>query len=297
MLTADVRGIEAFERIYEIKANPATEDLEFRRQRILNRMQMKVPFTFRFLLQRLDDLIGPGKYKAWLGNGKWHYRLGSWQLGRETFRDPEYTLYIETATSDVHWHHEVQVFVGKIKPANMVYVLSPLVAQGMEMAETIRVAPRIWNYRMGGWRLGRNPFLTDMADVPSDWNYSLGSWALGRKPFGSSPTMEVVKLPETSSTTPLFLNLHAQYSAAEITAVRFNESYILSDLEKRAEGGITTLCYIVTPVSGLQEITRIELLNDAGDVLDSAAVFVPVPAADQLTFQHTITHKEGTSNG
>src|SRR5574344_1954499 len=54
VLTADESGIIMFESMLSIIANPAIEDLEFRRQRILNRMSMSPPFTFRFLKQKLN---------------------------------------------------------------------------------------------------------------------------------------------------------------------------------------------------------------------------------------------------
>ena len=297
VLTADVRGIELFERIYEIKADPATEGLEFRRDRILNRMQMRIPFTFRFLLRRLDELIGKDKYRAWLGKGQWNYKLGSWALGREPFRAPEYTLFIETVTENINWYHEVQIFVNRIKPANIVYILSPLVAGGMEISETISATPRKWNYRLGKWKLGNKPYLSDMADTPAEWNYKLGRFRLGQNPFGTEPVMEVIKLPETSSITSLFLNLHARYTAAEIVAVRLNQVYTINEIDKRVNGHMTDLRYSVTPASGLRNITQIELLNENGDVLDCAGVFVPVPAADQLTFKHFISHREVANNG
>lgn len=293
VLTADLLGIEAFERIYEIKADPTTEDLPFRRQRILNRMRMRVPFTFPFLLERLDELIGEGKYRAWLGQGKWNSRLGRWKLGA-ALRDPEYTLFIEAAGSDVHWHQEVQVFVGKIKPANIVYVLSPRLGQRMVMGETIGTYPRRWNYHLGKWRLGFRPFLSDVAREASSHNYSLGKWRLGSSPFGEPPNMEVLKMPGVPSLTGEFFNLHAQFTAAEITAVRLNGSYLVEKLDKTAGNGVTTLQYVVTPFCKLPEITQVELLTEEGSVLASAGIFVPVPAADQLTFRHTITHEEVT---
>lgn len=299
VLTADIYGIDRWEKMFRILADPATESLEFRRQRILNRMQMRVPFTFRWLKMRLDDLIGAGKYKVWLATGQYNYRLGSWKLGRHPFRDPEYTLYIETALSNLNWWQELRIFVDKIKPANIVYALSPLVAQGLAMSSGIGVLPCTWRYRLSQWALGRYPFFSDAADTPTEWNYQLGTaWVLGENPFAQAPEWEMIKMPEQQSMTPLFHNLHAQYTAAEVAAVRFNESYAVTDIDKRVEGDIATLRYVLTPASGISEINKIELLRDNGDVLESALVFVPVPAADQLTFQHTISHKEGViANG
>jgi hypothetical protein len=54
--TADIRGIEAFERLYEIKADPAIEDMELRRLHVISKMLMRIPFTWRFLLQYLNRL-------------------------------------------------------------------------------------------------------------------------------------------------------------------------------------------------------------------------------------------------
>lgn len=128
VVTADIHGIESFERIYNIRANPDTEDIEFRRQRILLRMQTKPPFTIRYLRQRLDELIGAGKYRVWMDMGAYNYKLGSWRLGRKPFRDPTFTLNVEATTVDANWYHEVQVFIGMIKPANIVYAFTPLLA-------------------------------------------------------------------------------------------------------------------------------------------------------------------------
>jgi len=56
VMTADARGVEAFERVYNIRADMQTETLEFRRQRLLNRMNTVPPFTIRFLRERLDSI-------------------------------------------------------------------------------------------------------------------------------------------------------------------------------------------------------------------------------------------------
>lgn len=319
VLTADERGIAAFERIYEIRADPAIENLEFRRERLLNRIRTSPPFTFRFLLQRLDEIIGAGKYKAWLGRGRWHTRLGSWVLGRTPFRDPEYTLFIEATAQDTSWYQEVQIFVNKIKPANIVYTITPLIARGIEISESISAMPRSWNYRLGGWQLGPSAFMTEKPAHPTTWNYRLGGWRLGSATFGTEPLMEVVKLPVSPSIQPSFLGAHARFSASEIAAVRLNGAYTISDLKKAVDGPVTTIQYVITPSSGLKEITQIELLrapeyDTATDwnyslghwtlgrqpfgygsflILDKAAVYIPVPYADQLIFKHTITHKEG----
>ena len=42
-------GVEEWEQVFGIVPNPSTEDLEFRRARVLNRISTKPPFTLGFL--------------------------------------------------------------------------------------------------------------------------------------------------------------------------------------------------------------------------------------------------------
>ena len=266
-LSADATGIIGLELIYGIRANPATESIEFRRQRLLGRMQMKVPFTFRFLLQRLDEVIGAGKYHAWLSRGRWNMRLGGWQLGRVAFREQPFTLYISTVAESVSWYEEIVVFVNKIKPANLVFAINPYIKQGIGMSEEV-----------GG-------YLTR-------YNYMLGSWRLEGKAFQTEFAREVVKVPQNPSISSEMLAEHARLTAALISAVRLNGTVLLEELQKIVVDGVTTIRYIVTPELGLTEITRIEMLNASGAATADSRVFIPVSSASQLILEHNISHKE-----
>ena len=66
ILTADLDGIIMYEKMLGIIANPAIEDIEFRRNRIINRISMTFPFTFPFLKKKLDEIIGVGKWEAYM---------------------------------------------------------------------------------------------------------------------------------------------------------------------------------------------------------------------------------------
>jgi len=57
VLTANEYGIEQYEDMLDIIPNPAVETLQFRRDRIINRLSMTPPFTFRFLKKKLDEII------------------------------------------------------------------------------------------------------------------------------------------------------------------------------------------------------------------------------------------------
>lgn len=100
ILTADVWGIKRLEGTFGILANPGTESLEFRRQRLLLRMRTQMPFTIRYMKQWLRDAVGENRYRLWVEN-------------------KAYMLYIETPAFDAIWNQEVQAFVSGIKPANL----------------------------------------------------------------------------------------------------------------------------------------------------------------------------------
>ena len=56
--TANINGIERFENLLNIEADPTTEDIEFRRQRLWNRLNTNKLFTEKHLQQKLDEIIG-----------------------------------------------------------------------------------------------------------------------------------------------------------------------------------------------------------------------------------------------
>jgi hypothetical protein plarl_07030 len=62
--TMDESAISQWEQVLAITPDSTTEDLEFRRVRILNRLSTRPPFTIGFLYQKLDELIGIDKWEA-----------------------------------------------------------------------------------------------------------------------------------------------------------------------------------------------------------------------------------------
>ncbi len=130
-----------YERMFGI-THSTSESEDFRRARLLNRMAAKPPYTLTFLRQRLDEIIGRGRYTM------------------EMDYDA-YTLYVESAAANQQWAHETAVTIGKLKPCNIVYVSRPLIPANLLAAEEISYAQREYNYRLGTtWRLGMKPFLS-----------------------------------------------------------------------------------------------------------------------------------------
>ena len=139
ILTSDESGVIMFEKMLNILANSQTEDLEFRRRRVLNRLSMSPSFTFNFLKQKLNEIIGVGLWTAYIDFNT-------------------YTLYVEASAVDQNWYSEVEFTVNRVKPCNMVFINVPRTAEAVKMSEEVSYTKMSWKYRLGSWRLGQHPF-------------------------------------------------------------------------------------------------------------------------------------------
>lgn len=249
ILTADEYGIRIFEDIINIVPDLSTETLDFRRQRLISRFRTQPPFTFRWLQGKLNEIIGVGKWNAWVDN-------------------ENYTLYIESTAENQKWFQEIAITVGNTKPANIIFINRPLVVHDVLTNETINLKELVWNYRLGV------------------------SWKLGEKPFISYNDKGVIVLATTPSIQQTMLNKLATFTAAEIAKVRINDSYIVTNFEmKSAAANVATIQYYVMPESGITNVTRIELLDSANNVLTRSNVYIPLVLGVNL--KHTILVKEG----
>ena len=240
-------GVEEWEQMFGIVPNPSTEDLEFRRARVLNRISTKPPFTLGFLYRKLDELIGPGEWTV-------------------TVDYPNYTLYIESAAQNFNYATEVTYTVNRIKPAHIAFVQKPFVQSGLLLSETISGALR-------------------------DYNYVLGSWQLGVLPFAVEEDMGVLKLPTTPSVQPPLLSGVAGFVLGDIAAARINGAIVVNDVSKTQEGALVTVTYPVSS-SLTDEILQAELLDSAGNVLTSSAIYVAV-GPQPVIMTHKIPVREG----
>ena len=137
--TMDETAVAMWEHVFNIIPNPDTETLAFRRQRVLNRISTRPPFTLRFLYQKLDQIIGPGLWTV-------------------TVDYPNYTLYIESSVENQQWATEVSYTINGIKPAHIVYINRPLVSDALGLGHSLSLAEIVWNYKLGSWGLGETPF-------------------------------------------------------------------------------------------------------------------------------------------
>lgn len=142
--TMNAAAVSQWEQIFGIVPNLSTEDLSFRRARLLNRISTRPPYTLGFLYQKLDELIGPG----------------AWQV---TMDYPNYTLYVESSAQDQQYATEVAYTIGRIKPAHIVYINRPFLQDALFLSETVSYSSQAFNYKLGLWQLGLRPFLTDQS--------------------------------------------------------------------------------------------------------------------------------------
>lgn len=138
--TCDAEGLQQYEFMLNITAYPSTESLDFRKQRVLNRLTTRPPFTLPFLRSKLDEIIGSGNYNVYVDY-------------------ENYTLYVESRVSNQQWYNEVAITINSIKPANIVFINKPYISENVQVGEQITRTEALFT-RLGFWGLGTQPFLS-----------------------------------------------------------------------------------------------------------------------------------------
>lgn len=121
-IKATEKGIANFEKIFNIKSNTYTEDLAFRRERIMSRLVSQIPYTEKYLIHRLNAI---------LGQGNWDY----------TIDYNNYNLTINSLIPGKDWYREILDFLNKIIPCNMKWSLNVYQASWGIVKDTFTV----WN--------------------------------------------------------------------------------------------------------------------------------------------------------
>lgn len=243
---ADAGTVYDWERLLHITPNVSVEDLSFRRARIINRLSSSPPFSMRFLYDRLDLLIGKGRWSVVVDY-------------------PGYTLYVEASAENQSWAGEVLATINTIKPCHIAYISRPLVPAALGLSERVGLTELELRYRMGYWGLGKNP-------------------------FGDFVDKGVIVTPEQKTLTDRMREQVASFLAENVTAVRLNNTVVITDFElKSGAGNLATIEYSVTAEQA-KIVTQLELLNAEGDVLERAPVYIPVEGSVQIT--HRIPVKE-----
>lgn len=254
--TMNLAGVQMWEQIFNITPNPATETLAFRRARVLNRISMRPPYTLGFLYQKLDELVGPGLWSVEVDYAN-------------------YALTIEAGAEDQSYWQELAYTVNHIKPAHITYISRPLIRTGILMSEEVRSAH-------------------------FEWNYYLGSWALGAEPFADETDVEVVKTANINSIQPAMLNGVANFTSSDVAYVQINGGIDIGTINKAVTpaqyvGGAATLTVSYNVTTTMTDaVTSVALMDADGNALTSMSVYVPV--TETVNLQHTILIQEGQLN-
>ena len=102
-------GIQMWEQLLKIAANTSTEDIEFRRQRIILRLATNVPFTERFMQWFFNNV---------LGEKNWDY----------TLEYNNYKLKIRFLIPGLNWQKEIEYFLETVLPCNIILVASEILS-------------------------------------------------------------------------------------------------------------------------------------------------------------------------
>lgn len=180
VMTANEKAIRIYEDALNIIPNPAIETLEFRRERILNRFQLHSPFTLRFLKEKLDAIIGKGKYVLTLDYNA-------------------YTMYLEMTIDNASWFKEANLTINWIKPANIKYVMVPVVFERLGLKERL-FARKVEYFRISKSLLGVNRLVEQGVKD----RFKLNEGKIGETPFITFAYKDQFKLNEGKvSVTPL----------------------------------------------------------------------------------------------
>lgn len=247
-LYMDESTVLEWEQIFGIISDPSEESLDFRRDRILNRMSTKPPFTIRTLQAKLDELIGPGNYNLIVDGAN-------------------YTIIVESSASNQAYAIEVSYTINQLKPAHILYINKPYLKTGLIFNETISYSK-------------------------TKYNYQLGAWGLGLEPFAESSGEQVIKLPTTYTAKADFLEDVATAIAGIVTKARLNGTVVISSVTASASDDTCTVEYSVAPTDTAL-ISKVELLDASDNVLTEASVYVPV--TETITMKHVIPVSEGVS--
>lgn len=254
--TMNLAGVQMWEQIFNITPNPAAETLVFRRARVLNRISMRPPYTLGFLYQKLDELVGPGLWSVEVDYAN-------------------YALTIEAGAEDQSYWQELAYTVNHIKPAHITYISRPLIRTGILMSEEVRSAH-------------------------FEWNYYLGSWALGAEPFADETDVEVIKTANINSIQPAMLNGVANFASGDVAYVQINGGIDIGTINKAVTpaqyvGGAATLTVSYNVTTTMTDaVTSVALMDANGNALTSMNVYVPV--TETVNLQHTILIQEGQLN-
>jgi hypothetical protein len=159
VLTSDIDGIEQYEKMLNIIANPQSDSIQFRRERIINRLSTALPYTLRYLKQRLNSLLGVDNYDLELIYDDYVFHLVTYigeigkldELLRTLFAIVPVNLQ-QTIENKIIEEGSAKLFIGQALETSMIYNLTSDIG--------------------GDWNIEGVDFINQVADVATIYNLS-----------------------------------------------------------------------------------------------------------------------------
>lgn len=174
-------------------------------------------------------------------------------------------IIVENTSTSQAWAEELFITINNVKPASMLYINRPVDISNLYVNESIHMSQYLYNYRLGT------------------------RWVLGRKPFLSFEDKGEVKSLAVKSITPAMHHKVAQFIISATTKVRINGSHIITTFtSKTVDENEANIIYDVA-FGSVDNITKIELMDDDGNVLSTTNLFIPIPDDTQIRHRIPVT--------
>lgn len=110
--TSDEKGVRKYERVYRITANPAIESLDFRKERLLTRSNINLPYSTIWLRNYLNAVIGEHNYELQIDYDNLVIRLYGYLL-------------------NYNWAREFSNVIRSTKPCNIIFINIPTIIENL----------------------------------------------------------------------------------------------------------------------------------------------------------------------
>lgn len=130
ILTSNLRGLEVYEKMLNIIANPELDSIQFRRERIINRLST-ASYTIKELRNKLNQLLGQDNYIIDLVHKEYKFNLISFIGEYGKLDEMLRTLFVilpvnleKHILNLIIEHKESSLYRGMAISSSMVYTLS-----------------------------------------------------------------------------------------------------------------------------------------------------------------------------
>ena len=174
-------------------------------------------------------------------------------------------IIVENTSTSQAWAEELFITINNVKPASMLYINRPVDISNLYVNESIHMSQYLYNYRLGT------------------------RWVLGRKPFLSFEDKGEVKSLAVKSITPAMHHKVAQFIIGATTKVRINGSHTITNFtSKTVDENEANIIYDVE-FGSVDNVTKIELMDDENNVLSTTNLFIPIPEDTQIRHRIPVT--------